>query len=45
MSWIVAGLIGGGVWFDKVRRLHKATFWAWLVRMNVAGLLVGLLVK
>jgi len=37
--------IGGGVWFDKVRRLHKATFWAWLVRMNVAGLLVGWLVK
>ena len=42
---IALSTIGGGVWFDRVRRLHKATFWAWLVRMNVAGLLVGLLVK
>jgi len=42
---IALSTIGGGVWFDKVRRLHKATFWAWLVRMNVAGLLVGWLVK
>jgi len=42
---IALSTIGGGVWFDKVRRLYKATFWVWLVRMNVAGLLVGLLVK
>jgi hypothetical protein len=48
MLWlptIALSTIGGGVWYDKVRRLHKATFWAWLVRMNVAGLIVGLLVK
>ena len=42
---IALSTIGGGVWFDKVRRLHKATFWAWLVRMNVAGIVVGLLIK
>ena len=39
------GLINGGIWFDKVRRLYKATFWASLVQMNVAGLLVGALIK
>ncbi|HEX4601467.1 MAG TPA: hypothetical protein VH116_08760 [Gemmatimonadales bacterium] len=42
---IALSTIGGGVWFDKVRKLNMATFWAWLVRMNVAGVLVGLLVK
>jgi len=36
--------IGSGIWFDKARPLLKATFWSWLVRMNVAGLLMGLLV-
>ncbi len=39
------GLINGGIWFDKVRRLYKATFWASLVQINVAGLLVGALIK
>ena len=42
---IALSTIGSGVWYDKVRPLLKATFWAWLVRMNVAGLIVGLLVK
>ena len=37
--------LGSGVWFDKVRPLLNATFWAWLVRMNAAGLVVGLLIK
>jgi len=41
---IALSTIGGGVWYDKVRPLNKATFWAWLVRMNVAGLLVGALI-
>ncbi len=48
MLWlptIALSTIGGGIWYDKVRRLHNATFWAWLVRMNVAGLIVGLLIK
>jgi hypothetical protein len=42
---IALSTIGTGVWYDKVRRLNQATCWSWLVRMNVAGLLVGLLVK
>ncbi len=37
--------LGNSIWYDKVRRLNTATFWSWLVRMNVAGLLVGILVK
>ena len=42
---IALATIGSGVWFDKVRPLLNATFWAWLARMNAAGLVVGLLVK
>jgi len=42
---IALSTIGSGVWYDKVRPLLKATFWSWLVRMNVSGLIVGLLVK
>jgi len=45
LSTIALSTIGSGVWYDKVRPLLKATFWAWLVRMNVAGLIVGLLIK
>jgi hypothetical protein len=48
MLWLVTiapATIGGSVWYDKVRRLNTATCWSWLVRINVAGLLVGLLVK
>jgi hypothetical protein len=45
LTTIALSTIGSGVWYDKVRPLLKATFWAWLVRMNVAGLIVGLLVK
>jgi hypothetical protein len=47
MLWactIALSTIGSGVWYDKVRPLLKATFWSWLVRMNVAGIIVGLLV-
>src|SRR2546430_12550664 len=39
---IALSTIGGSIWYDKVRRLNNATFWSWLVRVNVAGLLVGL---
>jgi len=42
---IALSSIGSGVWYDKARPLLRATFWAWLVRMNVAGLVVGLLIK
>ena len=45
LSTIALSTIGSGVWYDKVRPLLKATFWARLVRMNVAGLIVGFLVK
>jgi hypothetical protein len=48
MLWlptIALASIGSSVWYDKIRRMNNATLWAWLVRMNVAGLLIGLLVK
>lgn len=37
--------LGGNIWWNKVRPLHRATAWAWLARMNAAGLVVGLLMK
>ena len=37
--------IGSGVWFDRVRPLLWAQFWSWLVRVNVAGIVVALLIK
>jgi hypothetical protein len=45
--WIPVALacIGGGVWYDRARPLMNAQMWAWLVRMNAAGAVVGLLVK
>ncbi len=42
---IALSTLQGGVWYDKVRPLHMATFWAWLVRMLAAGLVVGILVR
>jgi hypothetical protein len=42
---IALSTLGSGVWYDKARPLLNATFWAWLIRMNVAGIVVGLLVK
>ncbi len=45
LSTIALLAISAGVWFAKARPLLKALFWAWLVRMNVAGLLIGLLQK
>ncbi|HWH04549.1 MAG TPA: hypothetical protein VN674_12720 [Gemmatimonadales bacterium] len=37
--------LGSGVWYVKARGLLSATFWAWLIRMNAVGLVVGLLLK
>ncbi|HYK11227.1 MAG TPA: hypothetical protein VEV39_10530 [Gemmatimonadales bacterium] len=37
--------LGSGVWYVKARGLLNATFWAWLIRMNVVGLVVALLLK
>lgn len=42
---IFLSTLGGSVWYTRVRALHRATAWAWLVRMNAAGLAVGLLMK
>ena len=37
--------LGSGVWYIKARPLLQATFWAWLIRMNLVGLVIGLLLK
>ncbi|HEU5465404.1 MAG TPA: hypothetical protein VFU75_00840 [Gemmatimonadales bacterium] len=37
--------VGSGVWYVKARGLLSATFWAWLIRMNVVGVVVALLLK
>jgi hypothetical protein len=42
---IALATIGSGVWFDKVRPLLNAQFWSWLVRVNVAGIVLALLIK
>lgn len=42
---IFLSTLGGSVWWTRVRALHRATAWAWLVRLNAAGLVVGLLMK
>ena len=42
---IAFACVGSGVWYDKARVLLNAQMWAWLVRMNAAGLVVGLLIK
>jgi len=36
---------GSSVWYVKARSLQMATCWAWLIRMNAAGIVVGLLMK
>lgn len=48
MLWlptIFLSTLGGSVWWTRVRALHRATAWAWLARMNAAGIVVGLLMK
>lgn len=48
MLWlptIFLSTLGGSVWWTRVRALHNATAWAWLARMNAAGIVVGLLMK
>lgn len=42
---IFLSTLGGSIWWTKVRPLHRATAWAWLARMNAAGIVVGLLMK
>ena len=38
-------MAGGSVWYDKAKPLLMATCWAWLIRMALAGAVVGVLVK
>ncbi|HZF16977.1 MAG TPA: hypothetical protein VE046_13635 [Steroidobacteraceae bacterium] len=42
---ILLATVGSSVWYLKAKPLQMATCWAWLIRMNAAGLAVGLLVK
>ncbi len=42
---IFLAMVGSGVWYVKARALQMATCWAWLIRMNAAGIVVGLLMK
>ncbi len=34
---------GSAVWYDKARRLLNAQGWSWLVRMNAAAAVIGVL--
>lgn len=38
-------MVGSSVWYIRAKPLQMATCWAWLIRMNAAGLVVGLLMK
>jgi len=42
---ILLAMFGSTVWYGKAKPLSMATCWAWLIRMNAAGLVVGLLMK
>jgi len=42
---ILLAMVGSSVWYVKARSLQMATCWAWLIRMNAAGIVVGLLMK
>ena len=42
---ICLAMLGSSVWYVKARSLQMATCWAWLIRMNAAGIVVGLLMK
>jgi hypothetical protein len=42
---ILFSTLGGYIWWTRIRALHNATLWAWLVRLNAAGLVVGWLMR
>jgi hypothetical protein len=42
---ILLANVGSGVWYTRARPLLNAQMWAWLIRMNAAGIAVGLLMK
>ena len=45
--WLPLGLamIGSSVWYARARPLQMANCWAWLIRMNAAGLVVGWMMR
>ena len=42
---ICLAMFGSSVWYLKAKSLNMATCWAWLIRMNLAGIVVGLLMR
>lgn len=42
---ICLAMFGSSVWYLKVKSLQMATCWAWLIRMNAAGIVVGLFMR
>jgi hypothetical protein len=42
---ILFAMVGSSVWYVRAKSLQMATCWAWLIRMNAAGIVVGLLMK
>jgi hypothetical protein len=42
---ICLAMVGSSVWYLKARSLNMATCWAWLIRMNLSGIVVGLLMR
>lgn len=42
---ICLAMVGSAVWYLKAKSLTMATCWAWLIRMNLAGIVVGLLMR
>ena len=42
---VLFATVGGSIWYTRVRALHRATMWAWLARLNAAGLVVGFLMR
>jgi hypothetical protein len=42
---ICLAMVGSSVWYIKAKSLNMATCWAWLIRMNAAGIAVGLLMR
>ncbi|MGH7530800.1 MAG: hypothetical protein ACREMN_10500 [Gemmatimonadales bacterium] len=37
--------LGSAVWYERARPLLMAQFWSWLVRLNVVGIALGLLMR
>ena len=42
---LLFAMVGSSVWYVRTRSLSMATCWAWLIRMNAAGIVVGLMMR